>query len=793
MQKRVFEGLLKKILLSTAVLSGILAQTSAVFAEDAKEPGIVWSEEFDSETGSAGATVYYEGWKSGKSKPELLIKEINNGICRYGIKFDEGGMDRVNMIWGETVWWPTPVSEWGPYDVKKYNLEISWRGARFSLDYAIEDSSGKITPAYSWVGSSWDTVEKVTSTGNWHVSTLSFAKIPNAVNLKGINICHYMMPGKPEVVTEIDYIRLVPATNQSSMQDDILKDYKIPEWPKAAVFFPFGVFGTGFLDMIGFEYWGGSYQGAYGQLARHHLNFLNEDYEDMFGRNGGGVDSFIKTVKGKIALAKENGLFYSADIRYIMGDLKIEDGYKQLSSRVKPICDAFKGEETLVSWFLKDEPTIVDSYKCMAVKRAIEEFDTDHRPVTMIINNPGVTKVFAPYLTVNFWDNYPILRNRRAPWMLRKDARAHREILPDKPMWGLLQAFAEGVAADSITYPNAAEIKLMSYLSLAEGAKGLTYFTWFFSSGAGAGGGMAYRTGKPRPITYTISEIGSKLIPVSQLLLETDPVALNVNISDDNAPIDGHGLTASVLKHRKRDVYYLVVINEDVTQARSGKLNIPSEISGKGNTLYDLYNLESTDSGKIKSLSVGDGRIYAVGPQKDIEQDRKHVMTRQAMESVRVLMPDIGIARRWGLELAEIDAAVAACHKACSSLMADEALAQSGKVSKLVAQIMDKDELLKSCRSGLEKLSDGLSELQSSAETFDYAPKWWTKDAHPAYTPNKEYLTESKEYWRIGRIYSDLYTRYLAGKRDGLQEPLEKALADFAVLKPKFAALTAHK
>jgi len=790
MGNRVFGGSLKKTLLSAVVLSGILVQASAVFAEDSKESGIGWSEEFDSEAGPVGASVYYEGWKSGQIKPELLVKEINNGICRYGIKFSEGGLDRVNMVWGNTIWWSTPEAEWGPFDVKKYNLEISWRGARFNLYYAIEDSSGNKTAAYSWVGSSWDTVEKVNSTGNWHVSTLSFAKIPNAVKLTGINICQCMPTDKPEVVTEIDYIRLVSAPKQSPLQDDILKDYKVPEWPKAAAFFPFGVFGTGFLDMRGFEYWGGSYQGAYGQMARSHLNFLNEDYEDTFGRNGGGADSFIKTVKGKIALAKKNGLFYSADVRYIMAGLKIEDGYKQLSNRVKPVCDAFKGEETLVSWYLHDEPTILDLYKCMAGKRAIEEFDTDHRPVAMVVSNPGAAKVFAPYLTINFWDNYPIMRNRHEPWVLRKDTRAYRETLPGKPMWALLQAYAEGIAFDSATYPDTAEIKLMSYLSLAEGAKGLTYFTWFFSSGAGDGGGMAYRTGKPRPITYTISEIGSKLIPVSQLLLETDPVALNVNIDDDNLPVDGHGLTASVLKHRKRDVCYLVVINEDVTRTRSGKLNIPSEISDKGNTLYDLYNLENTDAGRIKSLNAGDGRIYAVGSQKDIEQDRKQVITRQAMESVRVLMPDIGIARRWGLDLAEVDAVVADCKKAAASLMADESLAQAVKATSLVAQIMDKDELLKSCRIGLGELSDGLSELQSSAESYDTDPKWWTGGTHPVYTPNRKYLAESKEYWRIGRVYSDLYTRYLAGKRDGLQESLERALDDLAVLKPKFAVLT---
>ena len=91
-QKSVFEVLLIKILLSVAVLYGIFAKTSVVWAEDSKESGIVWSEEFNSSTGPEGASVYYDGWKSGKSKPELLIKEINNGICRYGIKRRKGGI-----------------------------------------------------------------------------------------------------------------------------------------------------------------------------------------------------------------------------------------------------------------------------------------------------------------------------------------------------------------------------------------------------------------------------------------------------------------------------------------------------------------------------------------------------------------------------------------------------------------------------------------------------------------------------------------------------------------------------
>ncbi len=103
---------------------------------------------------------------------------------------------------------------------------------------------------------------------------------------------------------------------------------------------------------------------------------------------------------------------------------------------------------------------------------------------------------------------------------------------------------------------------------------------------------------------------------------------------------------------------------------------------------------------------------------------------------------------------------------------------------------MDQDELLKTVRTDLEKLSDGLAELQAAAEVYDADAEWWTGNNHANFTPNKKCLAEAKEYWRIGRVYSDLTKRYLAGQREGWVEPLQKALADLALLKPKFAALT---
>ncbi len=491
-----------------------------------QETEIAWSEDFDAPESPALGNFYYKHWGSGKSGEDVVIRGVANGVLRYGLKYDpERRKEWLNLIFGDFAWGPD--TEWGPFDSARYPfVEIGWRGTGFCFYYSAETASGQRIDTYCY-----PPVAR-TQTDNqgreWNVCLFRLAPdssvptVGTAVKLLAINLMIVSPQDQQDAITEIDYIRVRGFTAQEAAREDnivqALQGFQRGRWAGYDDFFPFGVY-VGFLGSD-FEYWGGDYEGAYGNYARHHLNYVPSNREVKLGRFGyaqNPVESYIQAMKRLTEAARATGMKLGADLRGMMDGRDPADGYQQLLPITQRLGEAFATDEVIVSWKLADEPGVDRLLPLVMMMRALHEADPLDRPQLMEFNSPPKMQSYAAYLNLNCWDRYPIVQGSRNPWAVRDLAQQYQGILPDRPMWVALQSFERLPPTPQGAYmrPSDAEMRLMAHLAIAEGAKGLMWFAGW--NGCGAYQGLVTRTGQPRgAMLETLSDLGRRLIPIGK-------------------------------------------------------------------------------------------------------------------------------------------------------------------------------------------------------------------------------------------------------------------------------------
>jgi len=758
---------------------------------------VAWEENFDAPEGPALGQFYYEDRGSGKSGEGVVIREVARGAFKYGLKFDpDRKQDRLNLMFGDCAWGKPRKTKWGPFDVEKFPiLEIKWRGTSFALWVGTADASGKRRSDYSYLKP--HRKETDAQGREWNVSV--FRPAPGQTKLLGINPALYS-PSQEDAVTQIDQIRVRGFTPEEraaeAKRTAVLADFPQGRWRGFDDFFPHGVYFVGYLRND-FESWGGDFEGAYGTYARRHINYACVNDEIELGRMGAGalatkewpkvVDAYIDAMREQVHAARSTGIRLGADVRRMMDGRDPGNGYQQLLPITDRLVKAFPNDDTIISWVVADEPGTERLVTLVSIIRALRESDPLKRPEFLVFNAPVKMEPYAPYIGLNSWDRYPVHAGRRDPWSIRDAARQYRELLPDKPMWVTLPSFETRppTPKGSYTRPTDAEMRMMAYMTLAEGAKGLIWYMGW--NGSGRDEGLVDRTGLPRGgMLDTISDLGERLIPIGTQLLAADaaPDAKIEVTTLPPKPACEHKVVVSALAHRDKPVHFLVVVNEDLCHTRSAKVTLARDVLPDGQRVYDLYSLDGADLLEtearftVSPLAGGDGRIYAACSEDNYERIRTEILCAKALEALRVLTPDITIARRWGLDLDHVDEAIETCKAAAGAGDVEEALAKAARAKALLAQRIENDSQLAAVRRALRDIQLELAEVSRITEHRSLKPTWWTGRGHPMMVPNPGFLELSKRYFEVGRSYRDLYTAYLKGEREGLWTKLNKTRLD---------------
>ncbi|MFH0965987.1 MAG: hypothetical protein V2A58_18460 [Planctomycetota bacterium] len=791
---------MKKVLLSLSLLA-FLAPLSL-----AAPPSVAWEENFDKPDSPASGVVIYDGRYSGLSG-EAVVHEVKDGVLRLGVAKDAARIrDRVSVQFGVFDWSfgspirPAPSPQWGPFDLSAFPvIELRWRGARYdALFYHVETAGGKRISGYLNIHETRR--EKDPDGSEWIVTTNRIAPdsaVPTngtAVKLLGINFNISVNDGNQDWITDLDYVRIRSLTDEEAAAEKNIvasfTGFPAARWRGFDTFFPFGAYTAGYYLRGPFEYWGGDYEGSYANYVRHNFNYIAANDEIELGRFRGqssdeGLAQWIGEMTKLVDSARATGMRVSVDIRRLMEGRDPAQGYEQLLPIAKRIASAFPDDSTTVSWTVWDEPGAEMLPPLVRIIRAIREADPLGRPEMLVFNNTTSYTAFSGYLNLCYFDLYPILQGDRNPWAIRQTVKSYRQIAPDKPIWVVLQAFETLPPAAKGLYvlPSDAELRLMTMSALAEGAKGFVWYEGWM--GFGKYEGMTRRAGQPHPgLMPALSDLARRLIPIGTQMLSTDPIAdPGFRVQQAALPEGGHGIVVSALRDRKDTIVFLVVVNEDVEHPRSADVALPAEILPEGAGVYDLYALLNQDLAAdrmftVETLACGDGRVYAVCAPDVFERLRNAILSKKALEKLRVLTPDLTIARRWKLPLDEVEAAIGLARRLADAGDAQGAVDESDHANRLLVKVLEDDSELDAATRAFENMRADLAELSRIAEYESETPKWWTGGNHPMLVPNPGFLDLSKRYFEVGRAYRDLYSAYLAGDREPLRKKLQATRMD---------------
>jgi len=137
----------------------------------------------------------------------------------------------------------------------------------------------------------------------------------------------------------------------------------------------------------------------------------------------------------------------------------------------------------LLTWYLWDEPGRVVAGKLERIRQAIGKADPFH-PSSLVSNHPWRFEQLAQVCDILWTDPYPIGRGRPLRLVDQWTQRA-RQAASGKPVWVVIQAFdpkpwgsfkAGRKVKTPVTRPTYTEMRCMTHMALAAGAKGIIYY-----------------------------------------------------------------------------------------------------------------------------------------------------------------------------------------------------------------------------------------------------------------------------------------------------------------------------
>lgn len=159
-----------------------------------------------------------------------------------------------------------------------------------------------------------------------------------------------------------------------------------------------------------------------------------------------------------------------------------------LGGITKEVFEHYRNNPDLLMWYVADEPggpgespdNLQRSYETMA------ESDPTH-PQFLLQNKPGEFFRYAPACDIYATDPYPIRREEHPDLenVARWTEGAVAAVFDRKPVWVALQCYTVKAISENgkpqggvPRLPSLAELRCMSYMSLAAGARGLLYYAF---------------------------------------------------------------------------------------------------------------------------------------------------------------------------------------------------------------------------------------------------------------------------------------------------------------------------
>ncbi|NLV41839.1 MAG: hypothetical protein GXY15_11510 [Candidatus Hydrogenedentes bacterium] len=423
-----------------------------------------------------------------------------------------------------------------------------------------------------------------------------------------------------------------------------------------ADFFPFGVFLNAatarkladLMEIPFADYW----RLALEDIARHHHNCVVVEKAEALGRGyGKELESLAQSLNIKVVPLFGMPLSSPERLWKRLADTLVKD---------------FASSRDVLAWGISEAPDESDVDQWRRFCNAFRNADTTH-PLTTPFRHPGTLPAFSSCMDVDWFHFF----KSYCPWKIGGAVRAHLAVGEGRALWVTAPAFVDASGAPE--WSSGPEMRLMINQALASGARG--FFTYAYHNSPLWDGGHCERslTGPFLTFSDLWAELGNRVERFSAMA----PLFLN-SVPNDGEPPFKLGLSSranprsrvpadmplvQVLWMRSPDFHLCYLVSNDADQSVSVNLEFPSFLPN-GMEIYDVTAFVRSriwaPAEKTRHLEMfpGQGQLLLVGDPEGCSRWRDIIAERILEEDRRQVMVDIDLARKYRLDVADIETTI---------------------------------------------------------------------------------------------------------------------------------------
>ncbi|MDD5596549.1 MAG: FlgD immunoglobulin-like domain containing protein [Victivallaceae bacterium] len=288
-----------------------------------------------------------------------------------------------------------------------------------------------------------------------------------------------------------------------------------------------------------------------------------------------------------------------------------------------------RNHPALFAYYGNDEPTSLEAVRFALEKRCLESVDPKHPMLAAMVGMDNMKTLFK-YMqpTILMLDIYPLTNkyNKIGDFYLRLGDfngdmteyidQAKAMLKSKVPLWGVVQAF--GNKAYHWRDPSAAEIRAMSYLFVAHGAKGLFYFS--YRSQQGWNGLVVGEKGEiPTAKLKEISLLAKEFKVLGPTLCRLSAVGGDKNVAAMKGGGNQYCKSGEIqtLVDEKNGRKYLALVNRDCENRAEVSVNIDRSKVKSLRRITDMltgkeveFTVSPAGYAVAYVLNPGDGRLW---------------------------------------------------------------------------------------------------------------------------------------------------------------------------------------
>lgn len=574
--------------------------------------------------------------EEGVSFVNVNVELFNNSD--KNLEFEYRVQNCISVEDGTFTW---PFADWlqafrrTPQSIKTMNsvvterMRLGWSARTYDKLRAVllfKFPVEQISHSYSWLDVDMDTME-------WYYRKIALEPGQSWKTEYSIEV----LPAAEKIYTgglkdEVVYVKgiTLPELKSEPELPEIMKGY-----------FPFGIHNPTLVTPASAgsnsDLWINTYSRAMRDMAYNYFNFV------FFYLNPGAMDEFVsedgKAVIGELA-RKYDMMLAPNNLLTTREDVDVNEFRPVLAKRIEyhytpKTLQFIKNYKDRILCFFTGDEILSHNIPCMLEAHdALQKIIPDRVgfPYQIISNTE-----YLPYVSVFLGDFYPILKDShggRNPWrtslVIGNTVKRAGE---NPPVWFM----PSGFHFNQYLLPTAVESRLMAYLAVANGARGIVYH------GPGIGrvpwytipAHMKYyypvciysNGGERTEAWYALRDCAKQLTAVGSLLYYASPewdfTGAKVKSSHFKSIknfYEGPSITVNSLKLTDDSGRVLVVINQDTVNEQSGEISFDEGLWKL--SLYDLTDMKKcspAETLKVK-LRPGDAKFYLLGQEK--ESDR---------------------------------------------------------------------------------------------------------------------------------------------------------------------------